>query len=131
MKIAGAEKKGKHMRKLLFLLLPILIGCLDIPTGFTDYIEERTVAEEVFFVNCAPLIYDISLITTGTCEALNADSTLLQGAFPRWVSSCPACILVDEFGGLTVGDVAAASVTISAFGPNNSGGISPVLESIL
>lgn len=109
-------------------LVLLLVACVDvIPAELTDYLDERTVAEQVAFVNCSPLLFTISLQTTGTCEALNADSTLLQSAFPRWVSSCPACILVDEFGALQVGDLPAVIVLISAFGPNGSVGVSPSL----
>lgn len=116
------------VRYLYGMFTVFIVACFDVPTGFTDYLDERTVAEEVFFVNCLPLSYSISLAATGACEALNADSTLIQVSLPRWVSSCPACILVNESGDLFVGDVVQTGVRITAHGPNGSFALSPSLE---
>ena len=118
------------MRVILLVAVLVLVACFDLPTAFTDYIDERTVAEQVFFVDCSPLTYIISLATTGGCRALNADSTLLTGAIPRWISSCPACILVDESGFLTVGAVPRVGVTITACGPNGKCEKSQPLDSV-
>lgn len=115
------------MRYLLLLLL--LAGCVDFPTAFADYIDERTVAEQPFFVNCSPLVYKILLGTTGKCQALNADSTLIAGALPRWVSSNPACLLIDDLGALAVGLAQCTGVNIFAFGPNNSAAVQSGLSS--
>jgi len=113
--------------KLAALL--VFVACVDV-TGLTDFIEERTAAEEITFVNCTPISFDISLFMSGRCDALNSDSTLILGLVPRWVSSCPACILVDELGELQVGIVEMAGVTITAFGPNGSSASSQQLESV-
>lgn len=105
----------------------LLLAC-SLPTEFTDYIDERTAATNVVFVNCGPLTFSISLGTPGDCHSLNADSTLIEGLLPRWKSSCPACILVKEDGSLLVGTVPMVGVIISASGPNGVPGFSQPLD---
>ena len=106
------------MKKLFLLLL--LVACFDTPTGFTDHIQARTIAEQVAFVDCDPIVYDISDATTGTCNALNTDSTLVDPTITIWTSSVPAAILITSIGDLQVGTVVSASVDIAASGPNGS-----------
>lgn len=107
--------------KRLFLVFAIL-GCVDMPTAFIDHIELRTGSEEVVYVSCTPSIFTISEGTTGTCNAYNADSTIVNITTPIWTSSLPSSLLVNTVGELEVGTVAVPSVTITAVGPSGSFG---------
>ena len=104
-----------------FLLAVLLLSaCFDVPVGLQDQLDQLAIEEEVAFVNCAPPTLELAIGQTGTCDALNADSTRLAGFTAVWTSSIPSAVTVDTNGELRAETLVSNNVVITAKGANDS-----------
>lgn len=105
--------------KKLFLILA-LVGCIEVPTGLVDQLEELAIEAEAGFVNCTPLTLELAIQQEGFCDVLNADSTRIDPNVVVWTSSVPSAVTVTTAGAIRAETVVSTNVVITAAGPNGS-----------
>ena len=106
------------LKKLALVLL--LAGCVDVPTGLQDQLDNLAIEEEVFFVNCAPHALELATNQISSCDVLNADSTRIQPFAAVWTSSVPSAVTVDTQGSLRAETFVSNNVVITAAGANGT-----------
>ncbi len=107
------------MKKMLLLSL-VLVGCFEFPSGLQEQLDDLATEEEVFWVNCEPKLFELAINQTGSCDALNADSTLLDPNAVVWSSSIPDGIVVTTSGELEANNFVSDNVVITAGGANRT-----------
>ena len=103
-----------------FLVL-LLVGCVEIPTGVQDLLDDLATTGEIASLTC-PDSLSIVNSETGSCSGANIDGTLIDidGYAPLiWKSSDPSAVTVTITGTVEAGTV-ADSALITGIGTNDS-----------